>query len=268
MCGVAREVVEQVAEVDVGALAERDEVREADARATSPSRASPSPARPTARRRRSRRAAHRCARSSRSGRCRGVSRPRQLGPSRRSRCGRAASSAACFCAARQAGGHARWRRACRARRARRPAPAPCAGGVQITARSGACGQVGRRARTTRHAVERRVLRVDRVDRPGEAAGAQVAPDRRADAAGAVAMRRTRRPSAARAAGRDCGCSCQGCIQRAAPSSKIARRCPMGCNSSQSIVSTLAVMTAKYSRSPRAAAAAAALSGAPGGSGAR
>ena len=58
------------------------------------------------------------------------------------------------------------------------------GGVHRTARSGAVGRSAVRANTG-YAVERRVLRIHGIDRAREAAGAQVAPDRRADAAGSV-----------------------------------------------------------------------------------
>ena len=86
---------------------------------------------------------------------------------------------------------ARWPAACRSRPGRAPA-----GRSAARAKTGAPSSV-------------RVLRVDGVDRPGEAAGAQVAPDRGADAAGARRRRRTRRPMRGRTACRDGGCSSAG-----------------------------------------------------------
>ena len=93
------------------------------------------------------------------------------------------------------GEHDRGARAARAE-LRRSARARVAGGVQITARSGASGRLGD-VGVDRHAVELRVLRVDRPERAGEAAVAQVAPDRGADAGRALARRRSRPPSAGR-----------------------------------------------------------------------
>lgn len=77
---------------------------------------------------------------------RGVSKPMQLGPSTRSRCGRAASSIACLCVAS--------RPAVMTIAARVPCspssvirPGTVAGGVQITARSGTVGRSATRACT-------------------------------------------------------------------------------------------------------------------------
>ena len=92
--GVVGQVVEHVAEVDVGHVAERDQVREADAARRSPSRARRSPSRPTARRRRvARAAAATCAKLAFRP-MPGTMMPRQLGPTMRSRCGLPASSIA------------------------------------------------------------------------------------------------------------------------------------------------------------------------------
>ena len=135
--GVAREVVEQVAEVDVGALAERDHVREADA-----ARLGPVEHRGDERARLRdegdlRRAARRCARSWRSGRGRGVSRPRQFGPEHAQQVRPRGVEHRLLLRGARARRSSRSRRACRARRARRSAGAPLSGGVQMTARSGA-----------------------------------------------------------------------------------------------------------------------------------
>ena len=65
-------------------------------------------------------------------------------------------------------------------------PATVAGGVQITARSGVSGSSA--ALSCTRSPSRSVLGIDRADRPGEGACAQVAPDGRADAA--LALRST------------------------------------------------------------------------------
>ena len=162
--GVAGQVVEQVAEVDVGAVAQRDEVREADA-----ARLGPVEHRGDQRARLRDEgelagAARRCARSSRSGPMPGTSRPRQFGPEHAQQVRPRGVEHRLLAA-----------RASQARRvitiAARVPSAPSspisagtvAGGVQITARSGACGRSATRAKH-RLAVERRVLRVDGVDR--------------------------------------------------------------------------------------------------------
>ena len=104
----------------------------------------------------------------------------QLGPSTRSRCGRAASSDGLLLRGVQPSGHHDGGARAPApefvdqRRARWPAACTC------TARSGAAAS--RRPVVTGLAVERGVLGIDGVHRPGEAAGTQVAPHGRADAA--------------------------------------------------------------------------------------
>ena len=133
--------------------------------ALAPSRAPRSPARPTARRRPARRRARRCGRSWRSGRGAASA-------------GRGSSGRGC------AAGAAARRRASPAS-APRPSPAVMTiaarvpsrpsssispgtvrGGVQITARSGGCGRSPTRA-WHGYAVERRVLGIDREERPRE-----------------------------------------------------------------------------------------------------
>ncbi|GAB1390964.1 hypothetical protein MASR1M6_31460 [Rubrivivax sp.] len=76
----------------------------------------------------------------------GASSPRQLGPTMRSRCTRAASSIACFCAGVRP---AVITTAARVPSAPRSAisPGSVAGGVQMTASSGACGRSCTRATT-------------------------------------------------------------------------------------------------------------------------
>ena len=145
-----------------------------------------------------------CAKLALRPRC-GVSRPMQFGPRMRSRCGRAASSIACFCAAPSR--PAVMTIAARVpRRPKRGDQARHRRGRRAEDRQvGHLRQVGRQ-REARHAVERGVLGVDGEDRAGEAAGAQVAPDRRADAAGAVRGADDARSMSARAGGRDGGCS--------------------------------------------------------------
>ena len=185
---VAGEVVEQVAEVDVGALAERDHVREADAPRARPSRAPRSPARPTARRRR-------CSPGRASVWAKLAFRPmprRQQAEAVRAEQAQQVRPRGVerrlLLRGAQAGGHDDRRRACRAGRARRPGRARCR--AACTARPGrarSAGRPRRRASGTPSSVA--CFGLTRVDRAGEAAGAQVAPDRRADAAGAVRMRR-------------------------------------------------------------------------------
>ena len=157
---VAGRVVGHVADVDVSAVAERNEMREADAARSWPSRASRWPAR---------RLRHEASRPARACVCAklalrwacGTGRPKRLGPSTRSRCGRAASSMAC-CNVRPSAACWPLRPAVSTIAARvplRPSASTSAGtvgaGVHTTAKSGAAGSDATSANAGRPATSER-----------------------------------------------------------------------------------------------------------------
>ncbi len=176
---VAREVVEHVAEVDVGAAPERDHVREAHLPAPRPVEHGGDEAGRLRDEGHGAGVAPMWAALAFRPRC-GVSRPMLSGPSRRSSDGPGGVERGSACAGCRGRGSAPRRPACRGRPAGRPPRARCGGGCRS-------GEVGRLRQLVdavddRVALEVVVLRVHREQPALEAAGPQVGPG---DGAGAV-----------------------------------------------------------------------------------
>ncbi len=199
---VGGEIVEAIAEIDVDLVAERDDGGEARRGAAPPIRRARPRWRPIARRERDRPAAGLRAAKLALSSAAGAITPRQFGPTRR-RPMPARGEPRLLCERARRRGRARRSRSTAAATpfapgARRRSPGIVGGGVAMTTRSGALGEILEPTHAG-DAVDRGVVRIDEVERRRETALAQVPQDRCARASRRAGSRRRARPSAARRA---------------------------------------------------------------------